>query len=509
MATSGATSPVPRSAWKISSRAPSGCARRLARSSAGCSWAAGAASTSSTAATTTLWGSGGTRGWDTGTRPYRLGRGRPATRRRRSRPAGRTYDVAAMVAAPSSRSSPLRLPSPSVVVLVGPSAAGKTTWAEANFAPHQVVSSDRLRVLVGEGEDDQRASPDAFRLLDAVLLARLQRRLTTVVDTLGFEADLRERCRQLAAAAGMPCHAVAFDTPPAECRARNRARERQVPERALSAQLRAWAELQPRLAEEGFAAVHAPGAVQLVPAELYDAGAPGRPAPGSLRFGLQVNTFEGPGGPAELATGCGRSPRRPKRRLRLLVGHGPPAPDPPGRPGVGRPARVLHHARLPRRGHRAHPPGPAGGRRQLPQRRPAREDGGEPRRPVRRAGHCGLGLAWFEGEHRAYGIPFPSRAERYELLEDALQLLPLLWGKGAPAFEGRRLRVPEAPATPRPLQERIPLLVGGPASAGPCGSWPATPTPATSSATPHRPAQGRGAPRPLRRPWTATRPRSR
>src|SRR6476659_9204776 len=80
--------------------------------------------------------------------------------------------------------SPLRLPSPSLVVLVGPAASGKTTWAEANFASHQVVSTDRLRTLVGEGEDDQRASPDAFRLLDAVLHARLQRRLTTVVDTL-------------------------------------------------------------------------------------------------------------------------------------------------------------------------------------------------------------------------------------------------------------------------------------------------------------------------------------
>ena len=63
-----------------------------------------------------------------------------------------------MATAPSTGSS-LRLPSPSLVVLVGPAAAGKTTWAEANFAPHQVVSSDRLRLLVGEGEDDQRASP--------------------------------------------------------------------------------------------------------------------------------------------------------------------------------------------------------------------------------------------------------------------------------------------------------------------------------------------------------------
>jgi alkanesulfonate monooxygenase SsuD/methylene tetrahydromethanopterin reductase-like flavin-dependent oxidoreductase (luciferase family) len=74
---------------------------------------------------------------------------------------------------------------------------------------------------------------------------------------------------------------------------------------------------------------------------------------------------------------------------------------------------------------------------------------------------CGLGIGWFEAEHRAYGWPFPSVADRYALLEDALQLLPLLWGKGTPAFDGRVLRVPEALCYPRPLQAHIPILVGG------------------------------------------------
>src|SRR5439155_1012069 len=74
---------------------------------------------------------------------------------------------------------------------------------------------------------------------------------------------------------------------------------------------------------------------------------------------------------------------------------------------------------------------------------------------------CGIGAAWFQQEHAAYGWPFPPLAERYALLEDALQLLPLLWGPGAPAFEGERIRVPEAMCYPRPLQEHIPILVGG------------------------------------------------
>jgi F420-dependent oxidoreductase-like protein len=74
---------------------------------------------------------------------------------------------------------------------------------------------------------------------------------------------------------------------------------------------------------------------------------------------------------------------------------------------------------------------------------------------------CGLGAGWFEREHALYGWPFPPLAERFARLEDALELLPLMWGPGAPRFEGRTLTVEEAVCYPRPLQERIPILVGG------------------------------------------------
>src|SRR2546430_11637277 len=74
---------------------------------------------------------------------------------------------------------------------------------------------------------------------------------------------------------------------------------------------------------------------------------------------------------------------------------------------------------------------------------------------------CGLGLAWFKAEHVAYGWNFPDVNTRYALLEDALRVLPLLWGKGSPAFEGSIVSVPEAVGYPRPLQERVPIIVGG------------------------------------------------
>ena len=83
------------------------------------------------------------------------------------------------------------LPRPALVVLIGPSGAGKTTWARTHFASNEVVSADVLRATVGSGEADLDASVDAFTVLDAIVAARLRRGLTTVIDTLGLDRDRR------------------------------------------------------------------------------------------------------------------------------------------------------------------------------------------------------------------------------------------------------------------------------------------------------------------------------
>src|SRR5204862_6650456 len=74
---------------------------------------------------------------------------------------------------------------------------------------------------------------------------------------------------------------------------------------------------------------------------------------------------------------------------------------------------------------------------------------------------CGIGAAWFEREHKLYGWELPPPRDRFARLEDALELLPLLWGPGAPRFEGRTVTIPEAICYPRPLQEHVPILIGG------------------------------------------------
>src|SRR5215208_4208282 len=107
--------------------------------------------------------------------------------------------------------TPLRLADPCLVVLVGATAAGKSHWARTWFHADQVVSSDRLRAVVGANERDQRASRDAFEVLDLIVAKRMRRRLTTVIDSTGLERERRDGWRALAEQHGVPAYAVVFD----------------------------------------------------------------------------------------------------------------------------------------------------------------------------------------------------------------------------------------------------------------------------------------------------------
>jgi F420-dependent oxidoreductase-like protein len=69
-----------------------------------------------------------------------------------------------------------------------------------------------------------------------------------------------------------------------------------------------------------------------------------------------------------------------------------------------------------------------------------------------------VGAAWFEGEHRALGIPFPPLAERTERLEEAVQVIRLLMTRGGATFDGRHYRLEDATYRPRPVQQPHPPL---------------------------------------------------
>ena len=74
----------------------------------------------------------------------------------------------------------------------------------------------------------------------------------------------------------------------------------------------------------------------------------------------------------------------------------------------------------------------------------------------------GLGTGWFAEEHSALGIPFPEK--RFDLLEEQLAILTGLWETPAGArfsFTGDHYALDDSPALPKPVQERIPVIVGG------------------------------------------------
>ncbi|BFM25717.1 LLM class F420-dependent oxidoreductase [Microbacterium sp. che218] len=74
----------------------------------------------------------------------------------------------------------------------------------------------------------------------------------------------------------------------------------------------------------------------------------------------------------------------------------------------------------------------------------------------------GLGTGWFEREHEAYGIPFPPK--RFDLLEEQLQVVTGLWQTPDAetfSFDGEQYRLDRAPALPKPVQSRVPVIVGG------------------------------------------------
>jgi F420-dependent oxidoreductase-like protein len=76
----------------------------------------------------------------------------------------------------------------------------------------------------------------------------------------------------------------------------------------------------------------------------------------------------------------------------------------------------------------------------------------------------GMGAGWFEGEHRAYGFPFPPSADRYSMLEEQVEIVHrLLDGDPAPVtFEGRHYQLEACPALPKPVQDpHPPLILGG------------------------------------------------
>jgi protein phosphatase len=152
----------------------------------------------------------------------------------------------------------IKIPDPALVLLVGPTGSGKTTFAAANFKPAEIVSTDHLRGLLSNDPADQSASADAFRILNIVVNGRLSRHLTTVVDATSLLAANRKRYRELGARYEIPVVVVAFDFAPHTYHARNQGRYgRIVDNDVVENQIEQMARTMATLRSEGYAALHA------------------------------------------------------------------------------------------------------------------------------------------------------------------------------------------------------------------------------------------------------------
>jgi alkanesulfonate monooxygenase SsuD/methylene tetrahydromethanopterin reductase-like flavin-dependent oxidoreductase (luciferase family)/predicted kinase len=353
-----------------------------------------------------------------------------------------------------------RLPDPAVVVLAGAAGSGKSTWALDRFRTAEVVSSDALRAAVGSGPSDLDASVEAFALLDQIVAARTKRSLMTVIDTLGLDPVRRLDYLRLARSAGLPAVLVIMNTAAALCRERNRLRDRPVPAPVLTEQIRRISKLVELADEEGWdqVLIIAQDDSARTPADEitpdHDHGPPRGP-----RVVLQVSRFpwgeEDPGSwLRELAL---RADEIGFDGLALMdhliqIPQVDRAWEPIPEPWVtlGMIAGLDTNLRL---GTLVSP---------VTFREPGIIAKTVATLDVLSNGRafCGLGAGWWLREHQAYGLDFPSDAQRLDQLQVCIETLRALWAPGTKAYHGRYVHLPETTCYPRPIGD-VPIIVGG------------------------------------------------
>ena len=118
----------------------------------------------------------------------------------------------------------MRIPEPSLVLLIGPSGSGKSTFASKHFKPTEILSSDFCRGLVSDDETDQTATSDAFEVLRFIAAKRLAAGKLTVIDATNVQGDARKPLLALAREYHYLTVAIVFNMPTKLCQERNASR---------------------------------------------------------------------------------------------------------------------------------------------------------------------------------------------------------------------------------------------------------------------------------------------
>ena len=161
--------------------------------------------------------------------------------------------------------SALEIPELSLVVLVGVSGSGKSTFAAAHFLPTEVISSDTCRALVSDDVTDQGATADAFDVLEYIAGKRLARGRLTVVDATSVQVAARKSLVELARRHDVLPVAVVLDVPVAVAQERTASRtDRDLPPRVVARQHDQLRRSLRGLRREGFRTVHVLDGVEAI-----------------------------------------------------------------------------------------------------------------------------------------------------------------------------------------------------------------------------------------------------
>ncbi|MGW3087227.1 polynucleotide kinase-phosphatase [Streptomyces sp. NPDC001108] len=146
----------------------------------------------------------------------------------------------------------------SLVVLVGATGSGKSTFARDHFKPTEIVSSDFCRGLVADDENDQSASSDAFDVLHYIVGKRLAAGRLTVVDATNVQSESRKQLVRLARSHDVLPIAIVLDLPEEVCAARNATRPDRagLPRHVIQRHRRELRRSLRGLEREGFRKVH-------------------------------------------------------------------------------------------------------------------------------------------------------------------------------------------------------------------------------------------------------------
>jgi protein phosphatase len=151
----------------------------------------------------------------------------------------------------------LDVPDPSLVVLIGASGSGKSSFAREHFLATEVISSDFCRGLVADDENDQAATADAFAVLQFIASRRLAQPRLTVIDATNVQRESRRSLIELAKQHDLFPVAIVLDLPEAVCQARNRGRaDRDFGAHVVPRQIGQLRKSLRGLQREGFRRVH-------------------------------------------------------------------------------------------------------------------------------------------------------------------------------------------------------------------------------------------------------------